>query len=234
MALAYGRNPFTGREIEPWRVRNVRPWLRKNPPVGALGGKWRPGSSYSTVACTATRNYFDEQAIRDADDLVDWFVDNGGGYPGAHFAVYPTTVPLRFIRALCPLKVCRMCGCPSTRITERSERYAAAREAIGDFNQRGDGTGVSGSRSVLNEAAGGNITNAENITVGWTDCGHNDWRTGVVLDPFAGSGTTLEVATGHGRDAIGIDLDARNAELAYERIGGLFLTIEHHTEEPAA
>jgi DNA modification methylase len=49
----------------------------------------------------------------------------------------------------------------------------------------------------------------------------------VVLDPFAGSGTTLEVATGHGRDAIGIDIDERNAELARARVG-MFLTVEHH------
>jgi site-specific DNA-methyltransferase (adenine-specific) len=52
-----------------------------------------------------------------------------------------------------------------------------------------------------------------------------------VLDPFAGSGTTLAVATGHGRDAIGIDLDARNADLARERVG-MFLTVEG--DEPRA
>lgn len=63
-------------------------------------------------------------------------------------------------------------------------------------------------------------------TVGWTDCGHNNWRPGIVLDPFAGTGTTLAVATGHGRDAIGIDIDERNAHLAEERIGPMFLTIE--------
>lgn len=51
---------------------------------------------------------------------------------------------------------------------------------------------------------------------------------GVVLDPFAGTGTTLAVATGHGRKAIGIDIDARNAELARERVG-MFLTIEHQS-----
>ena len=51
------------------------------------------------------------------------------------------------------------------------------------------------------------------------------WRPGVVLDPFAGSGTVLAVATGHGRDAIGIDLDERNAHLAQERVG-MFLTVE--------
>ena len=64
-------------------------------------------------------------------------------------------------------------------------------------------------------------------TIGWTDCGHDDWRSGVVLDPFAGSGTTLMVATGHGRDAIGCDIDERNAELALERVGPLLLTVEH-------
>jgi DNA modification methylase len=50
---------------------------------------------------------------------------------------------------------------------------------------------------------------------------------GTVLDPFAGTGTVLAVALGHGRDAIGIDLDERNAELALERVG-MFLTVEHH------
>ena len=61
-------------------------------------------------------------------------------------------------------------------------------------------------------------------TLGWTDCGHDSWRRGVVLDPFAGSGTTLAVATGHGRDAIGIDIDSANADLALERVG-MFLTL---------
>ena len=54
----------------------------------------------------------------------------------------------------------------------------------------------------------------------------DQWRTGTVLDPFAGSGTTLAVATGHGRDAVGIDLDERNAGLALDRVGPMFLTVE--------
>jgi len=59
--------------------------------------------------------------------------------------------------------------------------------------------------------------------IGWTDCGHNNWRPAVILDPFVGSGTTLQVATGHGHDAIGIDLDERNYDLALERVGPLVL-----------
>src|SRR5690606_1089035 len=57
----------------------------------------------------------------------------------------------------------------------------------------------------------------------WSNCGHDDYRPALILDPFAGSGTTLAVATGHGHDAIGIDLDERNYDLALERVGPLVL-----------
>jgi len=59
----------------------------------------------------------------------------------------------------------------------------------------------------------------------WTDCGHDNWRTGVVLDPFGGSGTTGVAAQAVGRDCIMIDLDERNADLARERCG-MFLDVE--------
>ena len=41
---------------------------------------------------------------------------------------------------------------------------------------------------------------------------------GVVLDPFAGTGTTLAVAHLRGRDAIGFDLDERNRDLYPRRL----------------
>jgi site-specific DNA-methyltransferase (adenine-specific) len=44
-------------------------------------------------------------------------------------------------------------------------------------------------------------------------------RPGLVLDPFAGSGTTLKVARELGRDALGIELQAGYAALASERAG---------------
>jgi len=80
-------------------------------------------------------------------------------------------------------------------------------------------------------------TTTTTTTTGWTSCGcpgtepdrldgyHTDtgWRPGIVLDPFGGSGTTGIAATGLSRDAILIDLDERNLDLARERLG-MFLT----------
>ena len=57
------------------------------------------------------------------------------------------------------------------------------------------------------------------------DCSEPGYRRGVVLDPFGGSGTTGLVATGMSRDAVLIDLDERNADLARERIG-MFVSVE--------
>jgi len=50
------------------------------------------------------------------------------------------------------------------------------------------------------------FTFANKRTVGWTDCGHGAPARGVVLDPFAGTGTTLKTAIEEGRDAVGVDL----------------------------
>lgn len=214
-SLAYGRNLLTGEDSPAgqWRIRNLLVWARPNPAVGALGDKFRPATSYITVACTGSRRWFDLEAVRIGNaPPLDWHSDVDDGpngdrlwvmatqpYSGAHFATYPETLPRRLIEAMCPIRVCRTCGKPSERVVDRS-------------------------RSALSAAAGRNITAAEHVTLGWTDCGHNDWRPGVVLDPFAGSGTTLAMATGLGRDAIGIELDERNVDLIRERVG-MFLDV---------
>lgn len=222
-----------------WRVRNIVVWARPNPPVGAPSDKFRPATSYLTVATLTTDRWFDLDAVRvpgasydrpvgrpngskgrDRNDVskwderlvtnpagappLDWWEITAGGYKGSHYAVYPPELCRRPIQAMCPRRVCTTCGVPSRRVTADSPAY------------------------------------------GWTTCGcpgtdgvrldgfhtGEGWRPGVVLDPFAGSGTTLVVCSGLSRDGVGIDLDERNAELALQRVG-MFLDIDQRDRGPS-
>ena len=138
-----------------------------------------------------------------------------------------------------PAKVCTVCGAPSERITSEPE-YVNSRtgKAPTTLHMR-DGSHVEGQGNTVDSSGQGDrAATRVTTTIGWTECECPDdgtkWRPGVVLDPFAGSGTTLMVATGQGRDAIGIDIDARNADLALDRVGPLLLTVEHLADEVAS
>jgi DNA modification methylase len=58
--------------------------------------------------------------------------------------------------------------------------------------------------------------------IGWSptcDCGEDGSVPGLVLDPFAGAGTTLLAAKQHGRRCAGIELNPEYMTLAEERVG---------------
>lgn len=260
VALVYGFNPLTGRTTPRWRARNVVRWARPNPPVGALGDKFRPATSEMVVACVGRKRYFDLDAVRTPASgyerpngaaratvpgqkpkgcldttnpagapPLDWWAIPTEPYRGSHYATWPSDLLVRPIRAMCPERVCQECGVPSERIV-RLDGYT---DHNGVLHPKGEkwSSGVANGGGAHSNKPGSRTTTT--TTTGWTDCGHNAYRPGIVLDPFAGSGTTLAVATGHGRDAIGIDLDERNADLARQRVG-MFLTVEHFaTEVPA-
>ena len=242
VALAYGRNPLTGTPSPAgmWRIRNTIRWVRPNPPVGALGDKFRPATSDMVVACRAKNRWFDLDAVRHTnertDELpsrggptgyevprspqnatgappLDWWKISPGGYPGAHYATYPAELCRIPVLAMCPPEVCRTCGTPRRRLVDIASHGEWRREDLNGTGSNHGGPGTHGDRTRQAE------------TIGWSDCPCDtpDYQPGVVLDPFAGTGTTLLAATGHGRHAIGIDLDASNLTLAHQRVG-IFLT----------
>ncbi len=253
-ALAYGINPHTGRTVEPWRIRNVIRWCRTNPPVGSLADKFRPATSELLVACVAKDRYFDLDAVRmpsatdDSREVegpqnyqpvgqpsrqtfrtsnqggappLDWWNIPTQGFKGSHYATWPKNLLVKPIMAMCPEKVCNECGKPSTRIAETTN---AIGEAAGRRSWRNDPENIGAGHTGEITRSISSAPTANRVTLGWSDCGHDNWRRGIVLDPFAGSGTTLEVATGLGRSCIGIDLDERNLLLAERRVG-MFLTV---------
>lgn len=244
VAMVYGFNPLTGRETPRWRARNVVRWHRPNPPVGALGDKFRPSTSDMLVACVSGKRYFDLDAVRGpihdttgAPPLDTWVIPTEP-YKGSHYATWPTDLLIKPILSMCPARVCTTCGKPSERITVAANGYADKLGTSWADKSEGRGKAAGGARSnhAGQPIGSPHIKSAEYVTTGWTDCGcsgEDRWRKGVVLDPFGGSGTTAVVALGHGRDAILIDLDGRNADLARGRVG-MWLEVEHHVEkEPA-
>jgi site-specific DNA-methyltransferase (cytosine-N4-specific) len=64
-SLAYGHNLLDPDDrCDPWRIRNLIVWHRPNPPVGALGDKVRPSTSYITVGCVSDKRWFDLDSER--------------------------------------------------------------------------------------------------------------------------------------------------------------------------
>jgi hypothetical protein len=75
----------------------------------------------------------------------------------------------------------------------------------------------------------GDLPRRERFERGWQPtctCACAETKPCVVLDPFAGSGTTLRVATRHGRDAVGIELNPQYIELADQRTAGVQMSLE--------
>ena len=58
-------------------------------------------------------------------------------------------------------------------------------------------------------------------TRAWSDCRHNAWTHGIVLDPFGGVGRTGVAALKLGRHFIGIDLYQEYAAIAKQRFAGV-------------
>lgn len=96
------------------------------------------------------------------------------------------------------------CGAPWERVVERESN---PRREVGrfpsDYRANVDGVRAPGSGS------GTGALTPSTRTTGWAptcSCGCDDVTPCVVLDPFAGSGTSLRVAMSLGRSAIGVDM----------------------------
>ena len=142
-------------------------------------------------------------------------------FPDAHFAVFPEAIPERAIKCSCPAEICTECGKARVRITKPSDRY---QDLLGqswhphlDDEKRGN------SRKGLGHLEG---ATAEYETIGWTTCECNaEFRPGITLDLFLGSGTTMEVARRLGMSCIGIEISQKYVKMAKKEVGwseGLF------------
>jgi DNA modification methylase len=140
-------------------------------------------------------------------------------FPGAHFATFGTKWIEPCVLAGSSPKACGECGAPWRRVVEREAIVQTRKQNLG--RPRADGYNEqprAGGQSGL--VAAGFGAQFPRRTLGWeSSCAHHD-DTGrsVILDPFAGSGTTGVVALRHDRSFIGIELNPEYAEMARRRI----------------
>ena len=135
-------------------------------------------------------------------------------FPGVHFATFPEKLCETPILAGCPSMICKKCGKAREKIY-KTEPMKIRRTNWGE--QAGNRTASSGTMLEPNKSE----------FLGYTDCGCNaGYESGVVLDPFCGSGTALAVAKRLGRKSIGIDISENYCKLTVKRIQGISLPME--------
>lgn len=155
-------------------------------------------------------------------------------FPDAHFAVMPGWLAERCILAGCPESVCVRCGCARVRITGHDcaecgalvPTQAKGCPACGFRNTgwREQRETNPATRAGESETVGPLVARRTDLTPrnrveGWSDCGCGaDFQPGIVLDPFAGAGTTALAARKLGRRSIGIELSEASCAIAAARL----------------
>jgi DNA modification methylase len=142
-------------------------------------------------------------------------------FPGAHYAVFPPKlIEPCILLSTSEAGCCATCGAPYKRVTERGELVMANGRSgnphSSDYGKRMHGLDDLGG---VEQETGAGFGSRETTTTGWkSSCScPSDFVPCTILDPFAGSGTTLAVSKVLGRNSIGIDLDPRLSEWLPER-----------------
>jgi len=143
-------------------------------------------------------------------------------FPGAHFAVYPEKTCVKPIKASCPESVCKKCGKPvMKRIVGTKDFGDSFNIRVRDMQTKPEKWGClhkasKEEKKKYNERKY-RYKNTRREDIIRCDC-NSGFEPGIVLDMFAGSGTTGVVAKSLGRRCILVDLKPEYCKLARRRL----------------
>ena len=189
-------------------------------PAGTKGAKGSVQRSSTNLVNSRPPEYKIYNGTRNKRTV--WTI-NPKPYREAHFATFPEELPETCIKAgTSKAGCCADCGAPVERITERQVGDDMSWAGRGPKNEALRATGKGDTRGTTM-----NIGSKEdyyknqprNVTLAWEpSCNCNAERVPcIVLDIFAGSGTTLRVASKLGRKGIGIELNPEYIKILKKR-----------------
>jgi hypothetical protein len=163
--------------------------------------------------------------LHDENDIPTAIFCNPQPYKEAHFATFSPRLITPMILAGTSPRACEICGAPWERVVERNGMTSREWQKI-----RGDGTkGFDKKMGKQGKSiAGGRPPDPVYKTLGWQPtctCENEGKGRCIILDPFAGSGTTLYVAEKYGRNSIGIELNPDYCSLIRKRMDNMQQTI---------
>jgi len=151
-----------------------------------------------------------------------------------NFATFPEKLCEVPILAGCPSMICKKCGKAREKIYKVVGKQVTEAMRIAGCNEQADyegqdmadyKAGLAQSPSDSKRRILESMSEIKEFT--YTDCGCNaGFESGVVLDPFAGSGTTGLVAKKLGRRYIGIDISPQYCKMHAKRLQSVPLSME--------
>lgn len=212
-----------------WILRNVVIWEKNNGMPSSVSDRLTVNWEYMFFFVQSQKYYYEQQFEPLANSESDSLGKNRRAIfrvptvPSTikHAAMYPENLISVPIQASCPEFICTKCGKPREKIFKSGKVISKGGSDTGKMAKNKEAYAGAETKTKAME-------HREKIFSGeYTDCGcGEDFKPGIVLDPFMGSGTTGLTARKLGRDYIGFELKPEFQKIAQQRINdtlGLFV-----------